>query len=132
MWNTANALATLVPDLVVIQLGTNDLNTGVSVATYTANMQDIITKAQAAGADVVLEVATNANAGGYGSDSEREAYRQALIALGTFNGCMVVDHAARFGTWAQANALGLMRDSPHETEAGYADQAQALVNALVF
>ena len=44
---------------------------------------------------------------------------------------MVIDHAARFVSYANANALGLMRDSIHETEPGYADQAQALVNALV-
>jgi len=131
-WATANALATLACDLVIIQLGSNDLNTGVSVETYTANMQDIVTKAKVAGADVVLEVPTFGNAGGYGTDAQREIFRQALIGLGATNGCIVVDHAARFGTWAQANALGLMKDAIHETEPGYADEALALVSALVF
>ena len=131
-WNAANFLPTLQPDLVVIQLGSNDLNTGVSVETYTANILDIITKAKAAAADVVLEVATFGNSGGYGTDAQREAFRQALIGLGASQGCIVVDHAARFVNFANANALGLMRDAIHETEPGYADEAQALASALLF
>ena len=131
-WAAANILAILVPDLVVVQLGSNDLNTGVSVETYAANILDIITKAKAAGADVVLEVATFGNAGGYGTDAQREAFRQALIGLGASQGCIVVDHAARFVSFASANGLGLMRDAIHETEPGYADQAQALLSALLF
>jgi lysophospholipase L1-like esterase len=132
VWSAANALAVVAPDLVVIQLGSNDLNTSVDVATYTANILDIVTKAKAAGADVVLEVATFGNTGGYGTDAQREAYRQALIGLGGTQGCMVVDHAARFISFANANGLGLMRDGIHETEPGYADEALALVSALIF
>ncbi|WP_199088364.1 SGNH/GDSL hydrolase family protein [Bosea sp. ASV33] len=132
VWSAANTLAVVAPDLVVIQLGSNDLNTSVDVATYTANILDIVTKAKATGADVVLEVATFGNTGGYGTDAQREAYRQALIGLGALQGCMIIDHAARFVSYASANALGLMRDAIHETEPGYADEAQALVNALVF
>lgn len=129
--NAANALSVVRPDLVVIQLGSNDLNTSVSAASYAANIQDIITKAKAAGADVVLEVATFGNTGGYGTDVEREAYRQALIALGAANGCMVADHAARFVSFANANGLSLMRDGIHETEPGYSDEAMALIGALI-
>jgi len=132
VWAAANTLAVLAPDLTIIQLGSNDLQTAVSYATYTANILDIVTKAKAAGSDVVLEVPTFGAAGGYGSDTDRELYRQGLISIGAANGCMVVDHAARFGTWDQANTAGLMRDAIHETEPGYADQAQALVTALLF
>ncbi|WP_199085481.1 SGNH/GDSL hydrolase family protein [Bosea sp. ASV33] len=131
-WAAANVLLVILPDLVIIQLGSNDLNTNVDVATYTANILDIITKAKAAGADVVLEIATFANVGGYGTDEQREAYRQALIRLGSTYGCVVVDHAARFVSFSNANAIGLMRDAIHETEPGYADEAQALVSALLF
>jgi len=130
--NASNALATVLPDLTIIQLGSNDLSTSVPVATYYANIQDIITKAKATGSDVVLEVATFGSAGGYGTDVTREEYRQAIISLGALNNCMVVDHAARFGSWTLANSLGLMKDAIHETEAGYADEASALVDALLF
>ena len=130
--NASAMLSVILPDLVIIQLGSNDLNTGVDVATYTANILSIIAAAKAVGADVVLEVATFGNSGGYGTDAQREAFRQALIGLGASQGCIVVDHAARFVNFANANALGLMRDAIHETEPGYADEAQALASALLF
>lgn len=130
VWAAANTFATLLPDLVIIQLGSNDLNTGVDVAVYTANIQNIITAAKAAGADVVLEIATYGN--GYGTAITQEAFRQAVVALGYLNGCVVIDHAARFISYAAANALGLMKDAIHETDVGYADEALALVQALVF
>ena len=130
-WNAANFLATLQPDLVVIQLGANDLNTGVSVDTYTANILDIVTKAKATGADVVVAISSFGNTGGYGTDAQRLAYRQAVIGLCAAQGCVVVDYAARSLNYTSANALGLMRDSIHKTEPGYADDAALLARAII-
>jgi lysophospholipase L1-like esterase len=115
--------------LVIVQLGANDLNTNVDVATYSANLLDIVTKAKATGADVVLENPANGNTGGYGSDALRQSYRQAQIALCAVQGCIVVDHAAAFGSWAQANANGLMYDAIHGLEPRYAAEAARLVQA---
>ncbi|WP_420104562.1 SGNH/GDSL hydrolase family protein [Bosea sp. (in: a-proteobacteria)] len=131
--DAATMLSVIQPNLVIIQLGTNNLNVGWDLAVYTADILDIITNAKAAGADVVLEVPTFGQAGGYGTTAQRQELRQALVGLGASQGCMVVDHDARFVSYTFANSLGLHRDTvPHETEPGYADEAQALVNALVF
>ena len=124
-------LSVMLPDLTVIQLGANDLNTNVDVATYTANMLGIITAAKAVGSDVVVAISSFGNTGGYGTDAQRLAYRQAVIGLCAAQGCVVVDYAARSLNYASANALGLMRDSIHKTEPGYADDATLLARALL-
>ncbi|WP_420104163.1 SGNH/GDSL hydrolase family protein [Bosea sp. (in: a-proteobacteria)] len=129
--NASLVLPVLAPDLTVIQLGANDLNTNVDVATYTANILGIVTAAKAAGSDVVVAISSFGNSGGYGTDAQRIAYRQAVISLCAAQGCVVADYAARSISYPSANALGLMRDAIHKTEPGYADDAALLARAVV-
>ncbi|WP_280176917.1 MULTISPECIES: hypothetical protein [unclassified Rhizobium] len=44
----------------------------------------------------------------------------------------MVDHASKFISYATAAPLGMMKDAIHETDVSYADEALALVQALVF
>lgn len=129
-WAAANTFAVMAPDAIFIQIGTNDLLAGVPTPTIMANITNIATAGQSAGADVILEIGTRGN--GYGTSGEFDAYRRGVIALGASLGCVVIDHVARMGTFSEANALGFMKDAVHETAQGYAFEAQALMNAVVF
>lgn len=130
---TADKVLPVIPNLslVFIQLGTNDLNASVPVTTTLANLQTLITAAKAAGADVVLEYPTYGPDGQFGTTVTREQLRQGMIDLGTLNNIIVVDHATRFISYAQAFANGLMGSSVHEVAAGYADEAAFLANTIL-
>lgn len=126
-WSEVNVIPTLNNlSLVCIQLGTNDPDNSVAVTTTIANVQAIVTAAKSAGADVIIEFPTYGPDGQYGTSAQREQMRQGFISLAAANACMMVDHATRFISWADANALGMVGSSVHETAAGYADEAQFL------
>lgn len=129
-WTAIKVIPQLAPVLTFIQLGTNDLNAGTAVSTTLANITALVTAAQAAGSDVILENPTYGPDGSFGTGVQREALRLGLIALGALKGCMVVDHASRMGTYADALSNGFMGASVHEVAAGYADEARFLASAL--
>lgn len=114
------------PDVVLIDLLTNDANTLtiIPAATSKANMQALITEYSAT-ADVILV----ASIPGYDNTAAAPvaftAYRQALYDLADSNNLPVLDLYDRWGTYASANGLGLMTDSLHPNAAGYADIAAA-------
>lgn len=131
-WSAARVLP-LLNNLVltVIQLGTNDLGNGTSVTSTLANLQTLITAAKNAGSDVVLEYPTYGPDGQFGTVGAREQLRQGVFALGQANNAPVIDHATRFISYVDSNALGLMGASVHETAAGYADEASYLATSLL-
>lgn len=117
--------------LTIIQLGTNDPDNSVPVSTTIANVQTLVIAAKNAGSDVIIEFPTYGPDGQYGTNAQREQMRQGYINLGNLYGCVVVDHATRFISWADANGLGLTGASVHETAAGYADEALFLSRVLL-
>ncbi|MFG1302197.1 SGNH/GDSL hydrolase family protein [Xanthobacter sp. V3C-3] len=121
-----NMLAAISPGLVVIQIGTNDLNTSVTAATYKANVEQLIVAAQAAGADVLLMYPT-VGSPGYGSAALRAAYRQALIDLGSAYGCEVIDAEQEFNGYSS----NLFYDSVHENYAGNQYLAAAVASRVL-
>ena len=108
-----NMLTQLTPGLAIFAVGTNDLNTGVPAATYKANMAALIATQQAAGGDALLVNPTYGSPG-YGTPELREAYRQALVDLGTTYGCDVIDMEEAFGGYSAA----LFYDTVHENAPG--------------
>ncbi len=133
-YNIYNAIPTLAPSLTEFILGGNDANTGVSVATFTANMQTIITKLLATG-DVILHVESpfQTTTGGSAQISlaTQQAYNAAIIGLGYANGIPVVDDTCRLTSWPVSNAAGEQYDSLHLNNIGYGDVADVDYRVLV-
>ena len=127
-YDSIPSLKILAPKLTILQAGINDMLNAISVGTYTTNMQNIITAAKLSG-DVLLVVPFNIASV---SQATQDAFHAAVRNLGVVNNCVVLDMAARWGTFAQADSAGLMFGSNHATGAGYADWADALNRILVF
>ena len=133
--NVISVLSNTIPNtfllgqsLTIIQLGINDMNSGVSVASYTSNMQALITACLAAG-DVVLMTAepeSTANA----SAAIQVQFQQAVISLASTNSIGVIDMYGRWVSYTVSNAAGLYYDSTHPNATGYTDVGQAIFNAL--
>ena len=115
------------PDLSIIWFGHNEYLNSTSVATFTTNMQTLITSGQTSG-DVLL-VTSVAN-----SDTSRNPsqalYDQAVYQLADKNNCAVLDLRDKWGDWATANAAGLMGDVTHPDNAGYTDIGNAVYAAI--
>jgi hypothetical protein len=67
-----NQIAILGAHLVIIQLGVNEMNTGVDAATYQANLTALVTAFKAAGSDVLVCLPPPAM-GGYAMDADHRA-----------------------------------------------------------
>lgn len=122
----------IAPDLSILNCGINDWNFGVSIATFTTQVQSIITALKAIG-DVVL-VAPNpsdTNVGAGASVAVQQTFVAALYALASTNNLPLFDLFNRMqGTYALDNAAGYAADNVHLNKNGYADAAQFLANIL--
>ncbi|MDX1216310.1 hypothetical protein GOL99_12270 [Sinorhizobium medicae] len=129
-WSPLSSIAIHNADLVIINLGINDMNqaTPTTKVAYVSQMQEIITAAVSTGADVVL-VIPNAIGGTYTANHEVFAgYIQELAAA---NGLTVVDVRTKLGTYAAANVAGYMRDTVHPTGSGYLEIAEAIQEVIM-
>lgn len=125
------ALGVYAPHLTVINLGTNDLTTGVARATWIANITAIVRQAKISG-DVILcwpAVAGVSPSGG--SDGDRAVWRAALKQLATDEGCLFVDEEALTGGRAATQSGGWFADSVHENGSAYYRQAAALARVII-
>lgn len=111
-------------DLLFLMCETNDAGNGIPVATYKANLQAAITAAVNAGTDLVLVTGFPLNG------TDLAPYTAALYDLADSNDLPLIDMQARFGTWAQANALGLYNDNAHLKAPGYADAGYGIFQAV--
>lgn len=127
-YDPLKAIVTVAPDLVVLNLGINDARTGVSVATYQANMQAIITAISAA-SDIVLQVPVPSDTA-ITAQATTDAYKAAVLTLGAANNLPVIDVGYRFVRYSTANTNGLMADSLHPGMLGYQDIAAAHYGVL--
>lgn len=120
------------PDLVIINLGINDVaNAGnvVTEAAYRSQMQEIITASRKTGADVVLVIPNDCSP----SDLSGRLNTLAgwVTSLGSTNGVPVIDLRSKLGNYAAANASGYMRDTLHPTALGYAKIAEAIADVIM-
>lgn len=119
----------LAQNITFINLGINDWCTSVSVATYTANMQVIITNAASVG-DVVLvsPFPSNPAAGGCTSgatNATQLTYVAALQSLATINNIPFIDTFNRMTSYAVSNAY-YNADGVHPLVIGIVDQVRQI------
>jgi lysophospholipase L1-like esterase len=119
----------------IVDLGINDANQSVAVATYIANMKTIVTDLQNAGSAVMLMVPmtpanSSSEASTHISDATWLTFRQAMYTLADFFNILLLDLTDLAGSWAKTNAQGLMGDGFHPNSAGYLLMAQAIYNGI--
>lgn len=129
-WSPANAIQYANPDLTFINLGINDWkDTPTDIATYTTNMQTVITAAKSGGGSCILVVPFPSQTT-RASVAQQASFVQAIYSLASANGCGVVDMTSRFASWDAANALGFAYNDLHPNSYGYADMAAAFARVL--
>lgn len=132
-WSPARSLTTLAPDLTIIELGGNDMLTGVATPTVLTNLNTIVGLAQNSGSgDAMLIAYNHVDPAGTGVPEVTQAtYIAQVYASALANNCAYVDEYDRQVSFAIANTLGFMApDGVHQLGAGYADYAQAIYPVL--
>lgn len=121
----------ILPTLTIIMLGINDWRTSVSIATFTANIQAIITQGLLGG-DVVLcsPVPSNPGFSSAPSLAVQQTYVNALSALAISNNILFIDIFSRWVSYASANSWGAYGDGLHPNGTGYFDIATAIYNGI--
>lgn len=126
-WAAFATIPLLAQDATFVQLGLNDQNSGVSTATYKSGYQTLITQALTSGGDVILVTPSVQNNGS--TAVIRQAYVEANRQLAASNNLCLIDNYARWVSYANANALGMMANTLHPNLLGYADEAQSIFNS---
>ncbi|MFW6776266.1 GDSL-type esterase/lipase family protein [Nocardioides sp. CPCC 205120] len=115
------------PDLSVLLELVNDwLNADLPVATFKARWAAIIQRAKQTG-DVLIVVPPISNEAGTYPFSD---YETALYQLADEYDCALLNIRARWGTYMEANAAGLMGDAYHPSFKGYRDLARAIYEVI--
>lgn len=102
----APTMSLTVPDLVIIEVGANDVDLDVSPANIVTALTDV--RERYVDSDFILVGSWQKAAV---SDADHEAYVAALYGLADTLDVPLVDHRARLGTWDQIVAAGLNGDS---------------------
>lgn len=111
------------PDLVIISLGINDAGASVPVATYTSNMQAIISAAKATGADVILSTMPPAQGTPY--TTYEPEYVTAIKSLAASNNLQLIDfYGILGGSFNAAN----MSDALHPNIGGTTLWAKSMLS----
>jgi lysophospholipase L1-like esterase len=114
-------------DLAILNFGINDFFVSKSVATFTSEMQQIISAFKAAGTDVILTTSVPTSITGTPTHVE---YMDALRDLAIANKLLLVDIFATWVDWATGNALGWYSDATHPTATGYAEIAEQIAGVI--
>jgi lysophospholipase L1-like esterase len=120
-----NGALAIAPNIAFINLGINDWNLGEGVPAYSTDMQMIITALKPT-MDLVLS-APFPSAAGTVPVATQTAYIAALYQLAQQNKLPLIDFTYRFGSWAEANSLGMAYDIFHPLGNG-----QALMGQLAY
>ena len=124
-YSAFNAISAIAGDLIIICLGMNDMTAAVPVATYTANMQSLITKYLTFGCDVALASYSPVSTGSV-SQATQDAYFSALQGLAAANNILLIDNYTRLVSYTSANSLGYMGHVYHPNKKGYAELATSI------
>jgi hypothetical protein len=115
--------------LVIIDLGINEMLSAVPVATYTTNMQAVITAAKSTGADVVLKTFIPQQISSI-SQVTQSQYLAAIASLASSNSLQIIDTNALFVDWVTANGNGYMANANHPQSLGYQAEATYMAGLL--
>lgn len=132
-YNSLNAIGAYAPDLTLLMLGINDADSSVSLASWIASNQAIITKAKLSGDVIIASVIPSSAAGltsGAAGVALEQSYAAAGPALAAANNCGFLDINSRWVDYNTSNTAGYYSDTKHGTGFGYCDIAQAFFNAL--
>jgi lysophospholipase L1-like esterase len=128
VYETFPMVATLAPDLSIIDCTINDWNAGTDVATFTSNTQSLITQCLAYG-DVLLITGVPTSTA-MTSIAQQAEYIGAYVNLAYVNKVNLINMTQQWGSWAAGNALGYYTNNVHPNTLGYATQG-ALVAAFL-
>lgn len=125
-----NALGTYAPHATLVKIGTNDLNTGVPMTTWEANVRAIVAKGRVTGTVGLIWPSIGGTSPTYGSDNTRAAWRARAIRIALDLGAAFFDEEALLGGRAGANSSGALPDSVHAAEWAQAMEAAAFYHLL--
>jgi len=125
-YQPSNMIATMAPDVTIIDLDLNDAMRGNNTTTYQTNLQTIVTAAASVG-DVIL-VTSNHGTTGY-VDSVVQPYINIVYSVAGST-IPVIDNWTRDVSYSYQNTNGWMYDTVHMTKSGYADFAAGVAAAL--
>lgn len=101
--NVFSQLTTLQPDAAIIKLGTNVWDNGVPVATFTSQLQSLITLHKNAGIDVILETPIPCNPSNCPpvnpSTAVQQQYIAAMYGLSYLNNVPLIDNFNKFQSY---------------------------------
>ncbi len=128
-----DTVVAMAPDVILLDAGINDWANGVSLATYEANMQQMIT-AFKVNSDVVL--VTPAPTGiATVSLATQQGFVNVLYKLAAVNKIPLIDNFSRWKSYEIANVAPLLfyqaGSNAHPNAHGYADFAQSIVTGLL-
>jgi lysophospholipase L1-like esterase len=134
-WNSGNGpgfdslscITAYAPDLTIISLGINDAGASIAPATFSTNLQALITAAQASG-DVLLMTFPPSSGSPYAT--VEPTYIPVYKTLAPNSGCALIDLNGRWVSWASANSLGMVYDTIHPNDIGYWDVADLVFTRL--
>lgn len=110
-------------DLSIIQLTTNDYGAQTELATYEANLNELVDLCKATGSVILVVSPLQGVAEKTIKESE---YSSIVKSIATAKGCGFISIPDQWGSYAQANAAGYMSDLLHPTDAGHAHIATIL------
>lgn len=126
-----NQLAYLsAPHCNFISLGTNDAAGAVTIPTFTTAMSAVITQEQTAGRPCAIIVPTSSQVSTI-TAATWSTYVAAMYDLADSFNLPLIDLTDQSVTWELANAAGLRTNSEHENNAGYAQNALAIMRFLL-
>ncbi len=117
------------PDVVTIALQTNDEG-HLSSSDYQTDLGVCLSYLQANLPNTELFLIAPSMNNSHGTDADQAVYDAATQALSVTYAAEFINIHARWGTWATANANGLMFDSLHPNDAGHADIATAIMGLI--
>lgn len=141
--NPLRSMATLGPNITVIDIGINDWRqSGTTIATTKANIQSIINSVTAVGSSVILVVPNGIS--GYNTTTDAWSQEAALVAYQELTeanpGTILINAPAVYydaglsavnpATWSSLNAAGHMYDSFHPKAAVYEAEGNAVAAAI--
>lgn len=135
-WRAVPAVVTLAPDLILLDLGINDWNTGTgeSIASFTSNMQALIT-AWKPTSDIVLVTPAPSSIIGTGVPplATQEQYVSAMYALASANSLPIIDNFNRWGSFElkSPSPYNFYGNAIHPSGNGYSDFAQSIATQLL-
>lgn len=122
--------ATPARNIVLLQLDTNDVRTGVTAAAWKANMQTIISGEQSATTAIVLIASINTDNQANITQATWNAYYQASYELADQYDIPLVDTTHLFGGWTTALANSITGDFLHLNAGGWRQTAEAVARLL--